>query len=181
LEASVLFTQLEVGTQDQFLTCSSLQYGHLATISFAVQLWSECEPFGIELQASKSIIWTPYPVLTNDIFLMDLATTAYDKKGSNMINHCRLYLQVISLVDILMYDLQTIHPSYVNGDRPPSCQSNIYWPPYISPSKHFWKLWRHFIRFHATPLVSSSTFFWSPSPQIRPNIVFFKHCQSIRL
>jgi hypothetical protein len=43
-------------------------------ISFAVQIWSECEPFGIELHADQSIIWTPPPVLTNNVFIMDLVT-----------------------------------------------------------------------------------------------------------
>jgi len=175
LEASIIFTQLEAGFSKLFFQCPYSQFGHLATISFAVQIWSECEPFGIKLQADRSTVWTPAPVLTNAIFIMDIATKYYNKKGSNMINRCRLFLQILSLADMLMYDLQTIHPSYRHGERPPSCQSNIYWPSFDNPPKHYWKLWSHFIRFYVDPVIASSTFSWHANPVIRHKIILFKH------
>jgi hypothetical protein len=48
LETSIIFTQLEVGTSKLFFQCPYYQFGHLATISFAVQIWNEFEPFGID-------------------------------------------------------------------------------------------------------------------------------------
>jgi len=60
-EASILFTQLEVGTRDHHLCCSYNRYGHLATISYAVQLWAECKPFRIKIKAAPLVAWTPPP------------------------------------------------------------------------------------------------------------------------
>ena len=74
-----------------------------------------------------------------------------------------------------MYDLQTIHPSYRHGKRPPSRQSNIYWPSFDNPPKHYWKLWSHFIRFYVDPLIASSRFSWCAKPAIRHKIILFKH------
>jgi hypothetical protein len=54
-EASILFTQLEVGTGEQFLCCSYNRYGHIATISYTEQLWVEWEQFGIEIKAAPLI------------------------------------------------------------------------------------------------------------------------------
>jgi hypothetical protein len=85
LEASIIYTQLEIGTPVQFFLCSYQPYGHLATSSFAVQLWSKCEPFGIELRVAPSITWTPHPLTTNDFFIMDLATKVYNIRGSTML------------------------------------------------------------------------------------------------
>jgi len=92
-----------------------------------------------------------------------------------MINRCRLFLQILSLADMLLYDSQTIHQSYRQGERPPSRQSNIYWPPFDNPPKHYWKLWSHFIRFYVDPLIASSSFSWHANPVIRHKIILFKH------
>jgi hypothetical protein len=61
--------------------------------------------------------------------------TVYNPKGSAMINRCRLYLQAISLYDILTYDLHGIHPSYKQGECPPSRHSTIHWPNNPKPPK----------------------------------------------
>lgn len=76
-----------------------------------MQIWSECKPFGGEIRASETVTWTPSPLSSSDISIMDMATQKYDEKGSIMNNHCRLSLQVISIFDLLTYDLLRIHPS----------------------------------------------------------------------
>jgi hypothetical protein len=40
LAISIIYTQLESGCFQQFFTCSFLQYGHLVTQTFCVQMWS---------------------------------------------------------------------------------------------------------------------------------------------
>jgi hypothetical protein len=81
-----------VSTFDQFLSSSYNYYGHLATTTFAVQIWSESEPYGIELWASQEVPWMPSSLSSSDMSIMDMATQKYDKKGSIIINHCCLYL-----------------------------------------------------------------------------------------
>jgi len=76
---------------------------------------------------------------------MELATQKYDKKESIMINRCRLYLQPISIYELLTYDLSQIHPSYKAKEIPPSRSHNIYWPQFAKPPRHFCQLWHHFL------------------------------------
>ena len=112
-----------------------MQYGHLVTKSMGVQIWSETEPHGLILRPDPSSTWIPHSLGTNDTPLMEVATTVYNPKGSAMINPCRLYLHVISLYDILTYDLQGIHPSYKQGERPPVRHLTIHWPNYPKNQK----------------------------------------------
>ncbi len=91
-----------------------------------------------------------------------------------MINRCHLYLWLLSISDMLTYDLKSIHPSYRTGDHPPSRVSTIYWPNLTNPPRHYWKLWHHFLRFHLDPLISSATISWCPNPPLRHKIIFFK-------
>jgi hypothetical protein len=98
-----------------------------------------------------------------------------------MINCCRLFLQIISLADMLLYDLQNIHPSYRQGEQPPSRQSTVYWLTFDNPPKHYWKLWSHFIHFYVDPLVASSRFSWCLNPPVRHKIILFKHRQFFHL
>ncbi len=48
-EVSLIFMQLEIVSFQQFFSQSYLWYGHLATKSMGVQIWSETEPYGLTL------------------------------------------------------------------------------------------------------------------------------------
>jgi hypothetical protein len=43
---------------------------------------------------------------------MTIATQKYNTRGSTMFNHFSLYLQIILIMDLLLYDRNEIHPSY---------------------------------------------------------------------
>jgi hypothetical protein len=51
---------------------------------------------------------------------MGIAMKLYDTRGSNMMNKCRIYLKIISLFNLLLFDTDTIHPSYLQGKTLPS-------------------------------------------------------------
>jgi hypothetical protein len=51
---------------------------------------------------------------------MGIAMKLYDTRGSNMMNKCRIYLKIISLFNLLLFDTDTIHPSYLQGKTFPS-------------------------------------------------------------
>jgi len=101
--------------------------------------------------------------------------TVYNPKGSAMINRCRLYLQAISLYDILTYDLHGIHPSYKQGECPPSRHSTIHWPNNPKPPKNYWQLWCQFLHIHLQSYISSHNFSWSTSSSPRYVVNSFKH------
>jgi len=101
---SLIYTQLEIGLFCQFFSSSYLRCGHLTTTSIGIQIWSELEPLGIHLCPAQNIIWTPPPLAKGDTPIMEIATKVYDKKGSLMINRCRMFLNIISLFDLLLWD-----------------------------------------------------------------------------
>jgi hypothetical protein len=140
-----------------------------------VQIWSETEPHGLILRPDPSSTWIPHSLGTNDTPLMEVATTVYNPKGSAMINPCRLYLHVISLYDILTYDLQGIHPSYKQGERPPVRHLTIHWPNYPKHPKNYWKLWYHFLHIRLQSYISSHNVSWSTSSFPRYVENSFKH------
>ncbi len=116
LAATLIFAQLEIGTFDSFVTQPYSSYGHLATPTQGTQIWLETEPAGLTLRASPDQHWVPNSSRINDFPLMELAVHSYNQGGSNIINKCCLYLQVISLYDIIQYDGTHIHPNILKGE-----------------------------------------------------------------
>jgi len=64
---------------------------------------------------------------------MEVATHVFDARGFAIINCCRIYLQIISIGDLLLLGKASIHPSYIVGKRPTSQQSLILWPSTTKP------------------------------------------------
>ena len=150
LDMSIIYTQLEVVSFQQFFSIPFSEFGHLASRSFCVQVWRELEPDGIILRPFTSSTWIPTPLSQQDKAVMDIATKCYNTKGSSMINWCRQFLN-ISVIDLLIPRTKNIHPSFICSEKPPSRISTILWPPFPRPPKRYWTLWSHFIRFHVTP------------------------------
>jgi hypothetical protein len=180
-EIAIVYMQMEVGTFQQFFSLPYLQYGHLATISFCVQLWQELEPQGLILQPVNDIMWQPIPFSPQDISIMELAISKYDAAHSNIINRCRIYLQIIFIYDLLLYGTSQIHPSYIEGTIPISRISLITWPSLPKPPPCYWKIWKNFLMRHITPIIQSHTITWNSMHTNRYNPVFYKHRQSLHL
>jgi hypothetical protein len=56
------------------------------------------------------------------------------------INHCRLYIQVLMLSNIMSADGQNILPEIIHGHRPQFQSSSLQWPDYPRPTN--WSAWR---------------------------------------
>jgi hypothetical protein len=105
---------------------------------------------------------------------MDLATSIYDKKGSTVINRCRIYLQIISICDLLLFDTLSIHPDFLNGTHPPSRISHILWPNFPHPPSKFWQLWGHFLQHHVLPRVQHIPSNWFVKVNFCHHTPYFK-------
>jgi len=147
-DISIIYTQLEIGSFQQFFSLRVKLYGHLPTITYCVQLLYELEPKGINLVPASGMTWLPQQLLSFDCPITEIAVTAYNKKGSKMINRCRMFLQVISVLDLLLYNTKNIHPAYIQGELPPSRIPFLLWPIIPRPPKKYWKLWTSFLRRH---------------------------------
>jgi hypothetical protein len=80
--------------------------------------------------------WAPSPRHSMDIPIMEIATSKYDKTGSWIINKCRIYLQLISIFDLLIHNMTDIHPSYIQGGLPQLRLSSILWPSIQKPQNN---------------------------------------------
>lgn len=177
LNISIIYSQIEVGLFHQFFAIPFNWYGHLATQSFCVQIWRKNEPFGLQVHPSSNSTWIPSPTSPGDRALMEFATLSYNMKGSSMKNRCRIYLQLFSVCDLLIYKTSTIHPSYYKGVLPPSRESSNLSPNVPRPPQWYWSLWSHVLHFvvpnHITPFVPITCYRWVP--------LFFKHTSSPHL
>jgi hypothetical protein len=181
LDISLTMTLLEIGTFGQFLSESYHSYGHLGSLTLGTQIWRETEPLGITLRATPSATWTPSAVGVGDIPIMELAIQVYNSRGTIMINRCRLYLNVISIYDLLVYGGSKIHPSFLQREYPPSRHSTISWPSYPCPPKSYWQLWSHIIHCHVTPYCKSQSIQWFPKISATYVNIFFRHHSNFKL
>ncbi len=105
---------------------------------------------------------------------MDIATARCIQPQSQIINRYRLYLQVISLYDIITYDGHTIHPNIMRGERILSRHSSIYWVDFRHPPKKHLVIWQIFLKEHIILLIDHMTIQWYP--HIKPNFTHtFSH------
>ena len=78
-----------------------------------------------------------------DITIMDmLIPSGHSKEVLEIMNACRLYLQVLYLSDIMTADGKTL-PSWVS--RPPqnySSRSRLKWLYQVRPDQEKWDIWR---------------------------------------
>jgi hypothetical protein len=95
-----------------------------------------------------------------------------------MINRYRMFLQVISTYDVLLFNKSEIHPAYLNGCRPPSRTSLFLWPPIPCLPKKFWGLWGHFLRFYVTPKLAGIRPLLGHITTIRYLSNYYKHHHS---
>jgi hypothetical protein len=150
---SISYTQLEVGTFEQFDSIAFTQYGHLAMTIMCIQIWRETEPKVLILKPSSDVTWIPPLTDPTDRSLMELATNHFYASESYMINRCRLYLQVIFIHDLLLFGRPLTHPAYTEGYRPPSRISKIIWPCFPRPSRNYWIIWTRFVHQYIQPHV----------------------------
>jgi len=161
---------MEIGAFSQFFTLPYETFGHLTTIVTVVQLKHVTEPCGIHMRPASTVTWIPEPLTPEDLSLMEIATTKYNNRGSAMINQCWLHVQMISIMDLLIYD-----KSNLQGEIPPLRTSIILWPSHPSPPKHFWQLWTHFLHTHIKPLISQTGLQWNRVTTYRYSPSFYKH------
>jgi hypothetical protein len=72
--------------------------------------------------------------------LMSYAIHNFNNEGTNKINHCRIYLQVI-MADLLTFDCTRIHPGLLRHTPIFSRDSNIKWIRTERPPKSYWNIW----------------------------------------
>jgi len=79
----------------------------------------------------------------HDLFLMDyFVEEGLSPKALGSLNRCRLYLQVITLVDITSADGTSIISDVFHGIPLQDRRSKLTWPCQQWPPHKDWELWR---------------------------------------
>ena len=140
LKASLEAIQIEVGSKEQFFSLSYEKYGFLTPFSWLATLWDALYSYGISLKPGT---WNLKLPRTNDLALMDAVVDSnlFNRQEIEKINHCRLYLQVFFLSDIVSGNGQYIIPELVRGERFHQWNSKWQWPRQPRPPKSSWSLW----------------------------------------
>jgi hypothetical protein len=167
---------LEVGEFIQFFTLPFCWYGHPPSILLGVKIRGNPEPKGLMLQSHPSMSWIPSSQGAYDVPIMKLATNVHNSKGSAMINSCHLYLNLLSIYDLLLYQKFTIHPSFPLGEYPPS-QVPLLWPAYPKPTKTFW----NYLHCYVNPYISTRCLQWSSSVTPKYKVEHFWHLKIMKL
>jgi len=172
---SLIYSQIDLGSNSPMFDLPYESYGHLVTPSFCVQLWSELEPKGLLLRPSAGTYWTPTLLFKIDQFIMDIVILHYDPTQSAMINKCRIYLHLFSICNLLIMGTDTIHPAYLEGHRSSSRKSTITWPAIPRPPQRYWALWNDFITRYAVPIIQTTSLPWNTISEYHFHPVFYKH------
>ncbi len=160
LEASIIYLQLEIGLFTSLFSSSFSTYGFLATKTLVKQIWSETEPYGLQLRHHEAQSWLPNPQGKDDRPLMSIACIHYNKREVSRINRYRLYLRVISVYDVLTYDGKQVHPELARGRQVASRTSTIHWVDFPKPPKKDMTLWTSFIETYITPIIDGNPIQW---------------------
>lgn len=101
--------------QTQVLSCSYETYAFLITNRLHKRIWLTRNLLASFSTFKKIALAAPQPKRIQDTALMEIATTSYNQCNWAMINRCRLYLQVLKMLDLIQYDINP--PNLKNGQR----------------------------------------------------------------
>lgn len=95
--------------------------------------------------------WCPKPQGDGDFSLIEFASCIFTTTELNMINCYHIYLQVITLYDLILYDISAIHPEIEQALRVKSRQRAIFWVNFPNPPKSTNPYGRHSSRTTSNP------------------------------
>jgi hypothetical protein len=134
------YLQLLVGSNINFFHLPYTKYAKGIKSSWLTSLWDCVSKVKFTLRLKNS--WTPDIQRINDVMLMDyFITLKYKPKTLQVLNRCRIYLQVLSLSDITSADGKEIIPQVLIGDKLSDRKSNLEWPTQQKHPKNNWIIW----------------------------------------
>ncbi len=93
--------------------------------------------------------------------LMSIATLHYFRNDAIIINRCRLFLQLFSIYDLVLYNKASIHPQIKRCERVTSRTPTNFWVDFKRPPKRYIKIWQHFLTEYIEPILSKLHLHWS--------------------
>ena len=140
LRASIETLRLEIGSVRHPLTLPWQKWGSLATPTWLTSTWQMLS----EQQLGVTDTTQHPPALrSNDKAIMDFfVPTLSDRGVLRILNHCRLYLEIFWLSEVLDAKGDRIDPSILNGAHSTTVHTRSTWPRQGKPSPAAWKVWK---------------------------------------
>jgi len=139
IHIDMTYVQLLTGTSMLFLNQDPAKYEWVES-GWLPSLWTFINRS--KLTITYPLAWKPNLPREHDRTLMDyFVNKGLQNKTLESINICRLYLQVITLSNVVAANGQTILPSYKAGHRLSSRVSKLSWPVQGRPPNTEWKVW----------------------------------------
>jgi hypothetical protein len=113
--------------------------------------------------------WLPRLMKERDVMLIDyFMTLNISHSQMQLLNSCRIFLQVLTLSNITSMDGRTILPNYIKGIPSQDRISALKWPTQLRPPASAWNLWRTVIaHFSTTGILSQVLGQWINIPHQR--------------
>jgi len=180
----VTHTQLQTGSVTPFFQLPYQKYASWVDRTWVSSIWEFASRFKMKLDIENH--WVPKVSWEKDVAIMDIALL-HDFQGGQlqMINTCRMYLQVITLSDIATAKGDRILQVVMEGKRHDQRHSELLWPVISRPPERFWAQWCLFLVYIAMgtrifhPLgnwlkPSNQTWHWYHAPG--DFLYEYKHC-----
>ncbi len=133
--------QLHTGSGDPFFSLPYPHFSRWIDQNWLTSIWKHTHQIHIKVEVEKH--WIPTLAREHDNFLMEIFQAHnFSPSQLRQLNHCRLFLQVITISDIATADGKRILPSALQGIRASDRSSSLQWPRQESPPKPVWDLWR---------------------------------------
>jgi hypothetical protein len=140
LNISISQIQLSVGTCTSILELPFSTYGVWLESYWLVSFWRFMQRSSLRITLTPQ--WLPAHTRNGDIALMDhFVSQGYKAHQLIQLNRCRLYLQVITLTDIVSADGMCIIPDTFIGLPLLDRKSTLKWPSQQRPSDKDWAVW----------------------------------------
>ena len=112
----------------------------LIPTSWYTSLWKFCDDLQVKFNGWSSDV-PSYREGDSEIML-EFAKRGYSIDEMRVLNRCRIYLQVFTVVDITGCEGTHISHTYLNGRRDPYRVSSYNWPNQSKPYLQSWTKWQ---------------------------------------
>jgi hypothetical protein len=142
---SLSYLQLAVGSATSVFTLLPTTYERWIDNCWLVSFWTFLHRLQLDIRIAKH--WCPQLTRRDDKVLMDyLIELGYTASTLGALNRCRLYLQIITLSDIVSADGSSIMDEVLHGIPLSDRSSNLTWLCQQRPPTKDWVLWSSALR-----------------------------------
>jgi hypothetical protein len=119
--------QLQVGSSTPVFALPYIKYQKWIDKMWLTSIWQFLNSIKATVEIERQ--WVPQVCREHDQIIVDIAITLhFNPSQLARVNHCRLYLQVLTVSDITTADGISLLPSAWEGIQDPSRVSTLHWP-----------------------------------------------------